>query len=98
MSNLCKYTAKYLLGNSLWGGVLGAILEFIHCLELLPLLLLRGGWCGVQVWRPLHELIDSYSSGIEQVLQYQFKKRGLLQEALTHTSWLNATQQASPLP
>ena len=46
-----------------------------------------------QVWRPPQELIDSYSSGIEAVLKYQFQRRGLLQEALTHTSWPDATQQ-----
>ena len=49
------------------------------------------------MWRPPQELIDSYSSGIEKVLQYQFKRRGLLQEALTHTSWPDATQQVSNL-
>ncbi len=46
-----------------------------------------------QVWRPPQELIDSYSSGIEAVLGYKFQKRALLQEALTHTSWPDATQQ-----
>ena len=50
------------------------------------------------MWRPPQELIDSYSSGIEKVLQYQFKRRGLLQEALTHTSWPDATQQVSNCP
>ena len=47
----------------------------------------------MQVWRPPQELIDSYSSGIEAVLGYKFQKRALLQEALTHTSWPDATQQ-----
>jgi hypothetical protein len=46
-----------------------------------------------QAWRPPQELIDSYSSGIEAVLGYKFQKRALLQEALTHTSWPDATQQ-----
>ncbi|KAL0046074.1 hypothetical protein WJX82_001682 [Trebouxia sp. C0006] len=46
-----------------------------------------------KVWRPPQELIDSYSSGIEAVLGYKFQKRALLQEALTHTSWPDATQQ-----
>ena len=69
------------------------------CVYLLPVRLLREGvWGGVQVWRPPQELIDSYSSGIEKVLQYQFKRRGLLQEALTHTSWPDATQQVSNRP
>lgn len=51
-----------------------------------------------QVWTPPQELVDSYSSGIEKVLGYKFQKRALLQEALTHTSWPDATQQVSVLP
>jgi len=51
-----------------------------------------------QVWRPPQELIDSYSSGIEAVLGYKFQKRALLQEALTHTSWPDATQQVRGCP
>lgn len=104
-ASLCSHTAK--VGDNMQcfassalteeGGCFG-LLFLTKLAPLLSLLLLRGGQCGVQVWRPPQELIDSYSSGIEQVLQYQFKKRGLLQEALTHTSWPDATQQASPLP
>ena len=52
----------------------------------------------LQVWRPPQELIDSYSSGIEAVLGYKFQKRALLQEALTHTSWPDATQQVRGCP
>jgi len=51
-----------------------------------------------QVWRPPQELIDSYSGGIEAVLGYKFQKRALLQEALTHTSWPDATQQVRGCP
>ena len=37
--------------------------------------------------------VDTYSTGIEGILKYRFKRRSLLQEALTHTSWPDATQR-----
>ena len=47
----------------------------------------------MQVWTPPQQLTDSYSEGIQKVLGHKLKDQGLLQEALTHTSWPDATQQ-----
>lgn len=71
----------------------GGFLEFLefHCIELLPLLLLIGRWCGVQVW--------GAHPGADRQLQQRHRIGATIpvQEALTHTSWPDATQ-ASPLP